>query len=299
MVDLSPKPYQVDLPVDLVVAIDTSGSVADWRKDIFDRLGMLYTYGVEMCRPSPSSPRTLSIQFVGFGDAAVPSDTIEVAPPGEGGCLASYLAQIRKDCLGGGNDQESSDLVLLYVDRFRTSSNKTKSKILVIVTDEGPPKRVDPEQAKRWLGVTLEESLSFQDLKLSLQRKGWGIFCVQKPYEDDPSDRTKTNQFRSQWVEMLGEERVLFLDTARRVVDVLIGILAASVGRFDFFTEHLKTRHLVPGNQYGTQNVHTVLQALAPMSRVMDAKVLRKPQTHLLLPESASTVVDLLDPDMS
>lgn len=301
------KPYRVNLPIEVVVVVDTSGSVAAWRQEIFDRLAMLYRISDKICRGGSATDSTrvgldtiLSLQFVGVGDAVVPSDTIEVAPPGSGPELDRYLAQMRKDCSGGGNDQESVDLALLYVDRFLEAGSKSRHRIVVIITDEGYPDQVLPEQARRWLGVSLPEPIQMKSLVQKLNQKGWSLFCVQKPYNEDMGG--KTIEFHRDWQGLLGSERVVQLDEARRVIDVLIGILSIQVGKYDHFVQDLNDRHLTQQNKFGPSNVQTVMRALRPASTVLGMTQTRAPQTVPLLPEHPvpdRTVLDLLDPDMT
>ncbi len=320
-VDLTVRPHTISALNYLGVAIDTTGSVGPWRPELFKRLAFLFLKSLDFLGgksghkhdptvdndPPDSAPVTmidgrkiLELQFVGFGDASVNgrygrSDTIEVAPPGSGPELEGYLHHMRKDCDGGGNDCESSDMALLYADRMLNFPHSIRQKLFVIVTDEPYPEVIDPEHAMRWLGITLQAPTPLRKVVDSLRTRGWSVWCVQKPYGSYPSDPT-TQATRDKWKKLLGNERVVDLDDARRVVDVIIGIVALAAGKFDAFTADLRSRHLTPGNPYGRVNVDTVLTSLAPASTVLGAaRPLRAPQSRRLLPaggDSGPMVID-------
>lgn len=297
-VDLTPRIHQITALNYLGVAIDTTGSVGSWRPELFKRLALLFLGSVSLLggsagRKTSSSPggspvtttdgrKILELQFIGFGDADISSDTIEVAPPGSGPELDGYLHHMRKDCSGGGNDHESSDQALLFADRMVRLPEGVRQKLFVIVTDEPYPDVIDPEHARRWLGVTLQGPTPLAKVVDSLRARGWSLWCVQKPLSGD----LYTQETRRKWQALLGEERVLPLEDARRVVDVILGIVAIQAGKFDVFTADLTSRHDTPDNKYGKVNVRTVLTSLSSASVMLGAagKPLRAPQTRALLP---------------
>lgn len=319
-VDLTPRIHSVTALNYLGVAIDTTGSVGSWRPELFKRLALLFLGSVELLggtvkRKGTSSldgppvttidgRKILELQFIGFGDADISSDTIEVAPPGSGPELDGYLHHMRKDCSGGGNDHESSDQALLFADRMVKLPEGIRQKLFVIVTDEPYPDVIDPEHAQRWLGITLQGPTPLSKVVDSLRARGWSLWCVQKPLSGDGY----TQETRKKWQALLGDERVLPLDDARRVVDDILGIVAIQAGKFDVFTADLISRHDTPDNKYGKVNVRTVLTSLSSASVVLGAagKPMRAPQTKALLPahpdtkirRDGHTVIDVdLDPE--
>ncbi|MFX5476466.1 hypothetical protein ABTD55_21345, partial [Acinetobacter baumannii] len=50
------------------------------------------------------------------------------------------------------------------------------------------------------------------------------------------------NRIRRQWEKLLGDDHVVMLPEASRVVDVIFGILAKETGRVDYFTKELTDR---------------------------------------------------------
>jgi hypothetical protein len=77
---------------------------------------------------------------------------------------------------------------------------------------------------------------------------------------------SKTNTFsesyKKTWVDALGsDERVLILNDARRLVDVLIGVVAKVTDQDDQFTKDLILCQ--GGTQYGSVNIANVKGTLA------------------------------------
>lgn len=229
----------------LIVALDRTGSMGDWRKEIFQRLALLFKESQKYLGESTE------ILFIGFGDLGF-NDTVEAAPFGAGPELDGYLIALGKDESGGGNRVESSEMAALFAAQ-NVDTRSAQNVFYFTVTDEGHYPQINSAWASTHLGIdpgplTVEQM--FQSLKVKAN-----VFTI---LAQTGTLDTRTQQ---QWQKSIGTENVIELDDARRVVDVILGVVAKLVGQFNQFTGHLKARQ--DGTKFGAVNVGTVLGALS------------------------------------
>lgn len=267
-VDLSPRKRQVTTKKNvLIVSLDRTGSVRDWQKEIFDRMAVLYTEAQKYLGES------LEILFVAFGDYQLCRDSFEVAPLGDGPILDTYILSLNSQANGGGNGIESSEFGAVYTHTLLDTSS-AQNVFFFTVTDEGFYPNIS--EAESYLGVDAGSKLtSTKDLfrELKVRMNVYNIFALTETGRED-------RRARKQWEDALGEESVIPLDDARRVVDVMLGTMAKVTGQYDQFSVHLGQRQ--GGTAYGAVNQNTVHTALSRVVGVPQAPSVKAGTKSLL-----------------
>lgn len=233
----------------VMVVLDVTGSMGVWPREIFKRLPLLYA---ELCAQLSSDD--VEILFIAHGDARTDRYPIQVTRFGKGPELDAMLASLEIEGNGGGQGTESHELVAYYlVSRVDTST--AQNVFTIFVTDEAACDTVDQRHIREYLGVSAprekpETAKAFA--LLSRKSSVFTILCKTGWYDAD-----KIFQW---WQNILGAERVLRLDDARRAVDVILGIVASAVGRYDQFVTKLVARQ--GGTRFGKANIRTVTGTL-------------------------------------
>ncbi|MBP6889063.1 MAG: hypothetical protein KBC83_01695 [Candidatus Moranbacteria bacterium] len=254
----------------VMVVLDVTGSMQEWPQEIFRRLPLLYT---DLVRYLGSDD--LEVLFIAHGDASG-SDRypVQVGRFARGAELDAVLASLEREGGGSGREsqRESQELIAYYmVERIDTTS--AQNVFVFFVTDEAGYDTVTASQVDQLLGVPMNhELIRTADVfaKLSITADVYAVVCDTKSY-DSPLAPTW-------WKKMLGSEQVLLLDDARRIVDVLLGVMAGKVGKDHEFDQDLTRRQV--GMPHGYANIANVHKTLAI--------VRRGGKTRLLLPPDVS-----------
>ncbi len=249
----------------LIVVMDVTGSMITWPKEIFRRLPLLFT---EMCEHLGSDD--LEILFIAHGDARSDGYPIQVARFGKGPELDIMLAAFELEGGGGGQGTESHELVAYYLVKC-VDTQSAQNVFTVFITDEAACDRVDPQHIEQYLGISAPiELISTKSVFATLERKSdvYAIVCDTNSY-DGPEPMLRF------WRNTINPERVLHLTDARRVVDVMIGIVANSVGRYDQFKRRLIGRQA--GTKYAAGNVAIVDKTLTLVRKGGLTKLLPPP----------------------
>ncbi len=231
----------------LIAILDVTGSMRQWPTEIFKRLPLLYQ---EAC--AYLDTQDLEILFIAHADADGDAYPLQVARFGRGPELDAMLAAFK---VGGGGAMrdacESHELVLYKLVRDVDTSSAVNVHAFFL-TDERGRDAVNEHEVRSVFGRPVEGELrTARDLARHLRRRMnlWAVLCDTKSYDPAP--------IRAWWEELLGIERVLPLDDARRAVDVIIAALAAHTGQLDRFTKDLQSRQA--GMPHAAANVRTVL----------------------------------------
>jgi hypothetical protein len=236
----------------VTVVMDVTGSMSDWTVELFARLPLLYT---EMQKYLGDD---LEILFAAFSDLQH-NGTIQVTQFGRGKELENCILSIENSGGGGGNGVESAEVVAHYLANYVDTSS-AKNNYTYFVTDEGILSTINPHLLKEGIGMMpdFKPIPSGIDTKIVMQRllvRGM-VFAVMANTNTfcDSAKRTWQSALRS-------DERVLILDDARRLVDVLIGSVAKVTDQEEEFTKDLLARQ--GGTLYGSQNIANVHKTLA------------------------------------
>lgn len=251
----------------VMVVLDVTGSMQQWPQEIFKRLPLLYT---DLVRYFGSDD--VEVLFIAHGDASG-SDRypIQIGHFAKGPDLDLVLASLEREGGGSGRESqhESHELVAYHlVERVDTSS--AQNVFALFVTDEAGYDAVSASQAEHLLGVSMNRELArTKDVFAYLSRKAdvYAVVCDTQTYSNPVAP--------GWWREMLGAERTLGLDDARRIVDVILGVIASKVGKDEEFTLDLNRRQA--GTKFGRTNVDNVGKTLAIVRKGGMTKLLPPP----------------------
>lgn len=263
-VDLSPAKRQKTTAKNVViVGADVTGSMGNWRDEMFKRLALFFKETQSFLGDD------LEFIFIGIDDVPL-GGSLEVTPIGRGQILDTYLAAMQQEGGGGGNAVESSELAAFYVHEMLDTSS-AQNVYFFIITDEGFYKvlgggdaatmSIFGTPASSQAGTQATEGKSseqiFRDLKV---RMNVYTILAEGTTGHDYSDE-QLRGIKKRWRETLGAENVVPLDDARRIVDVMLGVMAKTTGQEEKFSRTLQSRQ--GGTQYGSENIETVNKSLA------------------------------------
>lgn len=249
-VNLSARRKQVTTKKNvIIVAVDRTGSMGQWTQEILDRCAVLYKEAQKYLGED------LEILFTSFGDYPATRDEFLVAPLGHGPELDTYLKVLDAGADGGGNGVESSDMAAMYcLEMLDTSS--AQNVFFFTVTDEGF--YTDKRHAEGYIGCNSSPELKDMLAVYRALKVRMNIFTI---FGATATGRGYGNANKS-WEEALGDGHVVPLDDSRRVVDVMLGVIAKVTGQFQDFSIHLGQRQGTH-TQFGAVNQKTVLGALS------------------------------------
>ncbi len=262
----------------LIVITDVTGSMGDNPKEIFRRLPLMYE---EACTYLGSDDT--EILFIVFGDARTDEHAVQIARFGRGAELDGILTSFSLNCGGGGQGSETPELVAYYL--LKQVDTRTAQHAYVwFITDEAGCAHVDPRLTKRWLDLELDAEYSqAQAVFRALERR---MHVLTLLFETNAyKGRPEHAQIRPYWEHMLSrDESIVPISDARRIVDVMLGTIAAKTGQLDLFTSHLKSRQLP--TRHGAANVQSVLASIALIGEDKGSLTTpHGPGTHSLLPD--------------
>jgi len=224
----------------LIVAVDVTGSMAQWPFEIFDRLPLLYSTlaqyrdDVEIC-------------FAAIGDARADRWPLQVSDFAHGYDLEQQLGSLYGEG-GGGDAPESYGLFAWWVENHVTVPN-AKEPFLIVFGDapmhpmtsrdeiqrllgDAKPQETGASWSERLLGGVEFDSLrTWQRLK-----ERWNVWFLRRP-TGRPGDEVD-----KQWAQAVGKERIFHIDDEQRAVDYAMGLVARSWGRFGDFQSNMLAR---------------------------------------------------------
>lgn len=263
--DLVPTGLSTKSSAPLTVLCDVTGSMGEWPAVIFSKLPYLDIEGKEYLGDD------MEISFGAIGDAPrgdkYPLQAREFA---KGTKLKEHLKALIVEGGGGGDACESYELGALYYARNVTMPNATKP-IIIFIGDEGLHPYVEKAHAQS-CHININARIDTTDIFKELTRM-YAVYVVRKPY-----DSGGEAEIQAQWVGLLGEDHVVQLPSADRVVDVIFGILAKETNRVDYFRKELEGRQnpsQVATVYKSLKTVHTLPKAAGKGKSVMhlpDAK---------------------------
>lgn len=251
LADLTAKDLTTDAENVLLVSMDVTGSMGAWRDEIFKRMPLLYKEAQALLGQS------LTVLFIAFGDVKF-GDRIWVTKFGAGPELDGLLTSLPRSARGGGDEEESPEMVALYVLK-RVDVSRARNVYYWTITDERAAAEIDSHRARDHVGVTLgaEDPRTTRAVFDSLALK-MRPFVVLRRADDMPYD---VGRIRASWEQTVGKERVLPLDDGRRVVDVMLAVVAKTTGQTAAFQASLLARQ--GGTKFGAVNIDAVQRSVA------------------------------------
>jgi hypothetical protein len=238
--------------------------MGEWPTEMFKRLPLLYNEAIKYLGVGADD---LEVLFVAHGDAYTDADPIQVAEFGKGKVLDGHIASFAR-CSGGGQGHETHELVAYYLAN-RVDTSSARNVFVFFVTDESAYDAVDPRHVSDHLGVSATGALGTASLFAELARRMHLHVILRR------TDSYKPEPILNWWKATVGEEHVLQLSDARRVVDVILGTMASLLGQRERFESDLNTR-LLP-TAYGKQNIATVMGSIALVGRGTSSSPFRLP----------------------
>jgi hypothetical protein len=261
-----PKKLKTNAASSMVICCDVTGSMGDWPSVIFSKLPYLEYEGQEYLGDD------MEISFSAVGDG--PSGDkypLQVRPFAKGKELKDQLEKLIDEHGGGSNQVEGYDLAAVYYSHNCEMPEAIRKPIFIFINDEGIYNTIFHDYAQKWAHVD-DKKMTIDSVFSRLKDK-FAVYCIRKPYGSSsgntPSSADK--QIQKQWCELLGDDHVVSLPSADRVVDVIFGILAKETGRIDYFEDELTARQ--GKDKDGKEKIAIVLKSLMTMHKSPDASL--------------------------
>lgn len=223
----------------LIVVVDQTGSMGEWPATMFSKLPYLAH------EASWYLGDDTEIAFMAIGDAQSyhPEEyPLQVQDFASGQDLKKKLKKLVIEGKGGGGISETYELAALYL-LENLKVDPAAEPVIIFIGDEECYNSVSVEDAEKWSKVTLEHSVTTSHIFKQLRKKA-SVYFIHKPYGYGSSgdDDETTKSVRRHWAKLVGGDHIASLGDPNRVVDVIFGILASEVGRFDDFVEEIEGR---------------------------------------------------------
>nr|MDO8079229.1 hypothetical protein [Candidatus Freyarchaeota archaeon] len=220
----------------LVVAVDVTGSMREFPKIIFEKLCILYN---EVLFFLPEDLKnSFEISFAALGDAYCDQAPLQVTNFATGPELDLNIQSLYPEGGGGGHARETYELVAYYyaMKCELLNAQDQPRPIFIFVGDEGFYSKVSRDHIMNLIGDKPRTDVDSKEVFDVLMKK-FSTYILRVKYGG-----TYEEVIQKQWEETLGKERVFVMEDPRRVVDTIIGIVAAQVDKFDEFKERIEIR---------------------------------------------------------
>jgi len=221
----------------LVIAVDVTGSMRTFPQLIFEKLCILYNEALYFLPEELKD--TFEISFAAIGDAYTDGYPLQITDFAKGFELDKNIKSLYPEGGGGGQARETYELIAYYYSKHcqMPSALKAPRPMFVFIGDEGFYAKTNRSQIINLIGDKPETDLFSNEIFEELKKK-FDVYNLRIKYEYDASEK----EINKMWQEVLGPERVIMLNEPRRVVDVILGLIAANVDRFENFKERIEVR---------------------------------------------------------
>ncbi len=221
----------------LVIAVDVTGSMRTFPQLIFEKLCILYN---EVLYFLPEELKeSFEISFAAIGDAYTDIYPLQVTDFAKGFELDKNIKSLYPEGGGGGQARETYELIAYYYSKHcqMPKALKAPRPMLIFIGDEGFYAKINRSHIIYLIGDTPKTDLISNEIFEELKEK-FDVYNLRIKYEVDNSER----EIHKTWQDALGSENVIMLHEPRRVVDVILGLIAAKVDRFENFKERIEVR---------------------------------------------------------
>jgi hypothetical protein len=258
------KRISTESPYPVLVRIDVTGSNKANAATFWTKLPLLFK---EAERYLPG----LEISFAAIGDAhASDRYPLQVRDFKAGEALDAELNKLHAEGGGGGGCRESYELSAFF-DLHMVDMPNARKPYLFLLCDEGVYEEVEPSQARQHVGVDMKESMPTAEVYKELMQR-YNVYVFHSPYGGRPGS-SEDQPIVDQWKSLVGDQRVLILEDAARVVDSIIGVLAAETGKFDDFKTRLTERQ----TKVQVKTVMGTLKTVTDAKAAADADIGKSP----------------------
>jgi len=211
----------------LIIAIDVTGSMANWPFEIFDRLPLLYN---TLCQYR----QDLEVCFAAIGDAGCDKWPLQVTPFASGFDLEQLLGSLYGEG-GGGDAPESYGLFAHWVNTHVTAPNAGDKPFLIVFGDAPMHPTVPHTQIAHYLG---EDGKKGVDALQAWQQvcQNWNTWFLRRP-TGKPGDAVD-----KQWGQAITEQKIFHIQDEQRAVDYAMGLIARAWGHFGDFQDNMRAR---------------------------------------------------------
>lgn len=227
----------------LIVAVDVTGSMANWPFEIFDRLPLLYNTLAQY-------REDLEICFAAIGDAKADHWPLQATDFAHGYDLEQLLGGLFGEG-GGGDAPESYGLFAWWVENHIEVPNATDPFLIVfgdapmhktIPRDQiqkllGDSDPQDPDGKTSWTDRILGGSSELDSIKTWKRvSQRWNTWFLRRP------TGRKGDEVDQQWAEAIGDDHIFHIDDEARAIDYALGLIARTWGHFEDFQTNMKAR---------------------------------------------------------
>jgi hypothetical protein len=211
----------------LIIAVDVTGSMADWPFEIFDRLPLLYNT-LSQYRDD------LEICFAAIGDANVDSWPLQVTTFASGFDLEQLLGSLYGEG-GGGDAPESYGLFAHWVNSHVKVGDLQEDPFLIVFGDVSMHGKVPAESIRNLLGDKAVRDVDSIDAWRRVT-KTWNTWFLRRP------TGKRGDTVDQQWAEAIGEKKIFHIQDEQRAVDYAMGLIARAWGHFPDFQANMLAR---------------------------------------------------------
>lgn len=212
----------------VVVCVDDTGSFLEEVKIILEKLPLL---GKEVERYAPDYE--ISFSLVGDVDDQYPLQVRDFAKNEE---LDKHIQALWVE--GGGCCYANYDLAAWYYLHHCEMPNAVKP-IFIWVLDSSTRPDLKMEQVKKYIGDVLSNDVNAINVLKSLMEK----FSVYVIYKGNESSGTVIGNISFWNKEVYDPQHVMIMTQPRDIVEMIIGIVAAEMGKYQDFTLRSSIRH--------------------------------------------------------
>jgi hypothetical protein len=211
----------------LIIAVDVTGSMADWPFEIFDRLPLLYNT-LSQYRDD------LEICFAAIGDAAVDRWPLQVTSFASGFDLEQLLGSLYGEG-GGGDAPESYGLFAHWVNTHVQVPHLAEKPFLIVFGDITMHPDVPHDQIAHYLG---KDNGGDVDAIGAWQQvcETWNTWFLRRP-TGRPGDEVD-----QQWGQAIGGQKIFHIRDEQRAVDYAMALVARAWGYFTDFQDNMRAR---------------------------------------------------------
>jgi hypothetical protein len=211
----------------LIIAIDVTGSMADWPFEIFDRLPLLYN-------TLSQYREDLEICFAAIGDAAVDQWPLQVTTFASSFDLEQLLTALHGEG-GGGDAPESYGLFAHWVNTHVEIPKLEEPPFLLVFGDVTMHPTVPKKQISHYLGDRVGSDVDA--IKAWNQvGKTWNTWFLRRP------TGRRGDSVDQQWGQAIGEQKIFHIQDEQRAVDYAMGLVARAWGHFPDFQDNMRAR---------------------------------------------------------
>ena len=221
------KHIQTESKNPLIVAVDVTGSMANWPFEIFDRLPLLYN-------TLSQYREDLTISFAAIGDAAVDDWPLQVTTFADGFDLEQLLGALYGEG-GGGDAPESYGLFAHWVNTHVEIPHAEEPPFMIVFGDVN----MHPKVSKTYIQEQLGDKVKADVDAVKAWKKvtdNWNTWFLRRP------TGSRGDKVDQQWAKAIGEKKIFHIQDEQRAVDYAMGIVARAWGQFPNFQRNMLAR---------------------------------------------------------